>query len=122
MSFLGHVVTRKGKGYALAEADPVKYHGVTPFDPRVGIVPSGKKGSPTYTEVFGKWLCDMALKDARLVGITPAMREGSGLVEFSQRFPDRYFDVGIADTKSNILLFVKGNGELYDLFMPQKAI
>jgi 1-deoxy-D-xylulose-5-phosphate synthase len=95
-----HVVTRKGKGYALAEADPVKYHGVTPFDPRVGIVPSGKKGSPTYTEVFGKWLCDMALKDARLVGITPAMREGSGLVEFSQRFPDRYFDVGIAEQHS----------------------
>lgn len=95
-----HVVTRKGKGYALAEADPVKYHGVTPFDPRIGIVSSGKKGGPTYTEVFGKWLCDMALKDARLVGITPAMREGSGLVEFSQRFPDRYFDVGIAEQHS----------------------
>ncbi|MFQ5935802.1 MAG: 1-deoxy-D-xylulose-5-phosphate synthase [Acidiferrobacterales bacterium] len=95
-----HVVTRKGKGYALAEADPVKYHGVTPFDPRVGIVSSGKKGGPTYTQVFGKWLCDMAEKDKRLVGITPAMREGSGLVEFEKQCPDRYFDVGIAEQHS----------------------
>ncbi len=95
-----HVVTRKGKGYALAEADPVKYHGVTPFDPRVGMAPSAKKGGPTFTEVFGTWLCDMAETDDRLVGITPAMCEGSGLVEFAKRYPDRYFDVGIAEQHS----------------------
>ena len=95
-----HVVTRKGKGYALAEADPVKYHGVTPFDPKVGIAPSKSKSAPTYTQVFGDWLCDMAALDERLIGITPAMREGSGLVEFSERFPDRYFDVGIAEQHS----------------------
>jgi 1-deoxy-D-xylulose-5-phosphate synthase len=95
-----HVVTRKGKGYALAEADPVKYHGVTPFDPRVGMTPSAKKGTPTFTEVFGKWLCDMSERDQRLVGITPAMCEGSGLVEFAKRCPDRYFDVGIAEQHS----------------------
>jgi 1-deoxy-D-xylulose-5-phosphate synthase len=95
-----HVVTRKGKGYALAEADPVKYHGVTPFDPRVGMTPSAKKGGPTFTEVFGKWLCDMAEQDHRLVGITPAMCEGSGLVKFAKRCPDRYFDVGIAEQHS----------------------
>jgi 1-deoxy-D-xylulose-5-phosphate synthase len=91
-----HVVTRKGKGYEPAEADAVTYHGVTPFDPATGKIekkPSGK----TYTQVFGEWLCDMAEHDPKLVGITPAMREGSGLVEFSQRFPDRYFDVGIAE-------------------------
>jgi 1-deoxy-D-xylulose-5-phosphate synthase len=95
-----HVVTRKGKGYAPAEADPIKYHGVTPFDPRVGIVASKSRGGPTYTEVFGKWICDMAERDQRLIGITPAMREGSGLVEFQKRFPDRYFDVGIAEQHS----------------------
>ncbi|MFQ6022438.1 MAG: 1-deoxy-D-xylulose-5-phosphate synthase [Acidiferrobacterales bacterium] len=95
-----HVVTRKGKGYAPAEADPVKYHGVTPFDPQVGIVPSKSKGTPTYTQVFGEWLCDMAEQDERLIGITPAMREGSGLVNFEKRFPDRYFDVGIAEQHS----------------------
>ncbi len=95
-----HVVTRKGKGYALAEADPVKYHGVSPFDPDVGIVPSKSKGSPTYTQVFGEWLCDMAEQDERLIGITPAMREGSGLVNFEKRFPERYFDVGIAEQHS----------------------
>ncbi len=95
-----HVVTRKGKGYAPAEADPVKYHGVTPFDPRVGIVSSAKKGTPTFTEVFGKWICDMAEREARLIGITPAMREGSGLVEFEKRFPQRYYDVGIAEQHS----------------------
>ena len=91
-----HVVTRKGKGYEPAEGDPCVYHGVTPFDPATGKMekkPSGK----TYTQVFGDWLCDMAALDARLVGITPAMREGSGLVEFSKRYPDRYFDVGIAE-------------------------
>src|SRR5579862_6380256 len=91
-----HVVTRKGYGYARAEADPILYHGVTKFDPAVGIVPKSG-GKPTYTQIFGQWLCDMAKHDRRLVGITPAMREGSGLVEFSQRFPDRYFDVGIAE-------------------------
>ncbi|HVS26303.1 MAG TPA: 1-deoxy-D-xylulose-5-phosphate synthase [Burkholderiales bacterium] len=96
-----HVVTRKGKGYAPAEADPVKYHGVTKFDPTVGIVPSKlKPGSPTYTQVFGDWLCDMAALDERLIGITPAMREGSGLVKFSEVYPDRYFDVGIAEQHS----------------------
>ncbi|HQU16724.1 MAG: 1-deoxy-D-xylulose-5-phosphate synthase [Chromatiales bacterium 21-64-14] len=92
-----HVVTRKGKGYAHAERDPVAYHGVGPFDPAVGLVASPSKGGPSYTEVFGAWLCDLAERDPRLVGITPAMREGSGLVEFCARFPDRYFDVGIAE-------------------------
>jgi 1-deoxy-D-xylulose-5-phosphate synthase len=91
-----HVVTRKGYGYARAEADPILYHGVTKFDPAVGIVPK-PAGKPSYTQVFGDWLCDMAAADPRLVGITPAMREGSGLVRFSQAFPDRYFDVGIAE-------------------------
>ena len=91
-----HVVTRKGKGLSAAEDDPILYHGVSKFDPAVGIVakPAAK---PTYTQVFGDWLCDMAARDRRLVGITPAMREGSGLVRFSQEFPDRYFDVGIAE-------------------------
>lgn len=92
-----HVVTQKGKGYAPAEADPVKYHGVTPFDPKVGIVKSSKPAKPTYSKIFGQWACDMAEADRRLVAITPAMREGSGLVEFEQRFPDRYFDVAIAE-------------------------
>jgi 1-deoxy-D-xylulose-5-phosphate synthase len=91
-----HVVTQKGHGYAPAVADPIKYHGVTPFDPQQGIVP-GAKSQPTYTQVFGDWLCEAAARDERIVAITPAMREGSGLVEFSQRFPDRYFDVGIAE-------------------------
>jgi 1-deoxy-D-xylulose-5-phosphate synthase len=91
-----HVVTRKGYGYARAEVDPILYHGVTKFDPAVGIVPK-PAGKPSYTQVFGDWLCDMAAADSRLVGITPAMREGSGLVRFSQAFPDRYFDVGIAE-------------------------
>jgi 1-deoxy-D-xylulose-5-phosphate synthase len=91
-----HVVTRKGYGYARAEVDPILYHGVTKFDPAVGIVPK-PAGKPSYTQVFGDWLCDMAAADSRLVGITPAMREGSGLVRFSQAFPDRYFEVGIAE-------------------------
>ncbi|MEO8739071.1 MAG: 1-deoxy-D-xylulose-5-phosphate synthase [Casimicrobiaceae bacterium] len=91
-----HVVTRKGHGYAKAEADPILYHGVTRFEPEVGIVAKAP-GKPTYTSVFGDWLCDMALRDARLVGITPAMREGSGMVRFSKEYPDRYFDVGIAE-------------------------
>lgn len=92
-----HVLTQKGKGYELAEEDPCTYHGVTPFNLKTGLVASVKKSTPTYTQVFGQWLCDMAEQDARLVGITPAMREGSGLVAFSERFPTRYFDVGIAE-------------------------
>jgi 1-deoxy-D-xylulose-5-phosphate synthase len=92
-----HVVTKKGQGYKLAEADPVSYHGPGKFDPAVGIVKPATPSKPTFTQVFGQWLCDMAEQDTRLVGITPAMREGSGMVEFHQRFPGRYFDVGIAE-------------------------
>lgn len=92
-----HVVTRKGAGYQLAEEDPILYHGVGKFDARKGIVPSKAPSKPTYTQIFGDWLCDMAAQDARLVGVTPAMREGSGLVRFSQEYPTRYFDVGIAE-------------------------
>ncbi len=92
-----HVVTRKGQGYKLAEADPVLYHGPGKFDPRVGIQKPATPGRKTFSQVFGDWLCAMAQADTRLVGITPAMREGSGLVEFERRFPDRYFDVGIAE-------------------------
>lgn len=91
-----HVVTKKGQGYKLAEADPVLYHGPGKFDPAEGIKPPVAK-KVTYTSVFGDWLCDMAASDKRLVGITPAMREGSGMVEFERRFPDRYYDVGIAE-------------------------
>src|SRR5512140_3584080 len=96
-----HIVTRKGHGYKLAEDDPITYHGPGKFDPGVGIVKpkpaADAKPRPTYTQVFGDWLCDMARLDRRLVGVTPAMREGSGLVRFSQEFPQRYFDVGIAE-------------------------
>jgi len=96
-----HVVTRKGQGYKHAEEDPITYHGPGKFDPGVGIVkakpPVDARPKPTYTQVFGDWLCDMAGRDKRLVGITPAMREGSGMVRFSQEFPQRYFDVGIAE-------------------------
>jgi len=92
-----HVVTKKGQGYKLAEADPVLYHGPGKFDPDVGIQKSGSPSRQTFTQVFGRWLCDMAAADERLVGITPAMREGSGLVQFEQQFPTRYFDVGIAE-------------------------
>ncbi len=92
-----HVVTRKGKGYLPAELDPVAYHGVGVFDPSKDHLPKAKPGSPSYTEVFGKWLCDMAALDPKLLGITPAMREGSGLVAFSEQYPTRYFDVGIAE-------------------------
>jgi 1-deoxy-D-xylulose-5-phosphate synthase len=92
-----HVITRKGKGYALAEADPVKYHGVGTFDPELGIVASGKPGKPAYSRIFGDWCCDMAALDERLVAITPAMREGSDLVRFEKEYPRRYFDVGIAE-------------------------
>ncbi len=96
-----HVVTKKGQGYKLAEEDPITYHGPGKFDPQVGL-PKAKpapdaKPKPTYTQVFGEWLCDMARVDRRLMGITPAMREGSGMVRYSQEFPERYFDVGIAE-------------------------
>jgi 1-deoxy-D-xylulose-5-phosphate synthase len=93
-----HIVTKKGKGYAPAEKDPLAYHGVPAFDPNKDSLPkSAPSPHPTYTEVFGQWLCDMAAKDERLLGITPAMREGSGLVQFSQDYPNRYFDVAIAE-------------------------
>ena len=92
-----HVVTQKGHGYAPAEADPIKWHGPGPFDPSSGTIFKEKSTSPTYTQVFGQWLCDMAERDPRVVGITPAMREGSGLVEFSKKFPARYYDVAIAE-------------------------
>ncbi|KIF81211.1 1-deoxy-D-xylulose-5-phosphate synthase [Noviherbaspirillum autotrophicum] len=91
-----HVVTKKGQGYKLAEADPVLYHGPGKFNPAEGIKPAATS-KLTYTQVFGDWLCDMAAHDKRLIGITPAMREGSGMVQFEQRFPDRYYDVGIAE-------------------------
>ena len=100
-----HVVTKKGKGYEPAEGDPCSYHGVAPFDPATGKAEAKPKGI-TYTQVFGDWLCDMAAADENLVAITPAMREGSGLVAFSERFPDRYFDVGIAE--QHALTFAAG--------------
>ena len=92
-----HVVTRKGKGYAPAEADPIKWHGPGPFDPASGTIFKEKSSGPTYSQIFGQWACDMAEHEPRMIVITPAMREGSGLVEFSKRFPDRYFDVAIAE-------------------------
>ena len=92
-----HVVTRKGKGYAPAEADPIKWHGPGPFDPASGTIFKEKSAGPSFSQVFGDWLCDAADADPKLIGITPAMREGSGMVEFSRRFPDRYFDVAIAE-------------------------
>ena len=92
-----HVVTKKGQGYEKAEADPVAYHGPGKFDPNVGLLPATTPPKTTFTQVFGQWLCDMAEQDTRLVGITPAMREGSGMVAFHQRFPKRYYDVGIAE-------------------------
>jgi len=95
-----HVVTRKGQGYKLAEADPVLYHGVSRFDAANGIVGGKSGGKLTYTQIFGEWLCDMAAKDPRLVGITPAMREGSGMVKFAKLHPERYFDAGIAEQHS----------------------
>jgi len=91
-----HIVTRKGQGYKLAEDDPIAYHGPSKFDPAEGLKKAAS-GKPTYSQVFGDWLCDMAMRDPRVVGITPAMREGSGMVGFSERFPERYFDVGIAE-------------------------
>jgi 1-deoxy-D-xylulose-5-phosphate synthase len=92
-----HVITQKGHGYKLAEADPIQYHGPGKFDPTIGLVSSAKAARKSYTQVFSDWLCDEAQNDPRIVGITPAMREGSGLVEFEKRFPDRYFDVAIAE-------------------------
>jgi 1-deoxy-D-xylulose-5-phosphate synthase len=95
-----HVVTKKGQGYKLAEAEPILYHGTGKFNPSEGIKPATAPSKITYTEVFGNWLCDMAAADKRLVGITPAMREGSGMVRFHQQYPERYFDVGIAEQHS----------------------
>ncbi len=95
-----HVITRKGQGYKLAEADPILYHGPGKFDPEQGIQKSKAASKPTYTQIFSDWICDAAAADRRIVAITPAMREGSGLVEFEKRFPDRYFDVGIAEQHS----------------------
>ena len=92
-----HVITTKGKGYQRAEGDQIEYHAVSPFDPAIGIVKKDGPAKPTYTQVFGDWLCDMAAADDRLLGITPAMREGSGLVRFSKEFPSRYFDTAIAE-------------------------
>lgn len=92
-----HIVTRKGKGYAPAEKDPIGYHGVPKFDPKVNQLPSAKAELPSYSKIFGDWLCEMAAQDDKLVAITPAMREGSGMVEFSRRFPDQYYDVAIAE-------------------------
>jgi 1-deoxy-D-xylulose-5-phosphate synthase len=92
-----HVVTRKGKGYAPAEADPIKWHGPGPFDPASGMIFKEASTGPTYSQIFGTWLCDMAERDPSVVAITPAMREGSGLVEYSKRFPNRYYDVAIAE-------------------------
>ncbi len=101
-----HVVTKKGQGYSLAEKDPVTYHGPGKFDPAVGIVPPSTSPKKTFTQIFGDWICDMAEQDRRLIAITPAMREGSGLVEFERRFPERYFDVGIAE--QHALTFAAG--------------
>ena len=101
-----HVVTRKGQGYDLAERDPIAYHGPGKFDPKVGLTPPSVAPKTTFTQVFGQWLCDMAAQDPKLVAITPAMREGSGMVEFHRRFPDRYHDVGIAE--QHALTFAAG--------------
>lgn len=113
-----HIVTKKGKGYLPAEKDPVAYHGVGTFDPSKDHLPKAKPSTPSYTEVFGQWLCDMAEKDARLLGVTPAMREGSGLVEFEKRFPERYFDVGIAEQHAVTL----AAGQACEGFKPVVAI
>jgi 1-deoxy-D-xylulose-5-phosphate synthase len=101
-----HVVTRKGQGYELAERDPIAYHGPGKFDPKVGLTPPSVAPKTTFTQVFGQWLCDMAAQDPKLVAITPAMREGSGMVEFHRRFPERYHDVGIAE--QHALTFAAG--------------
>ncbi|NMG15610.1 1-deoxy-D-xylulose-5-phosphate synthase [Aromatoleum bremense] len=101
-----HVITRKGQGYKLAEADPVLYHGVSTFDHTAGIQTAKGTAKLTYTQVFGDWLCDIAAQDEKVIGITPAMREGSGMVRFAQEFPDRYYDVGIAE--QHALTFAAG--------------
>ena len=101
-----HVVTRKGQGYKLAEADPIRYHGVSTFDHRTGLQEESAGVRPTYTQVFGDWLCDVAARDARVIGITPAMCEGSGLTRFAREFPERYYDVGIAE--QHALTFAAG--------------
>ena len=101
-----HVVTRKGQGYKLAEADPIRYHGVSTFDHRTGIQEESTGNKPTYTQVFGDWLCDAAARDKRIIGITPAMCEGSGLTRFAREFPGRYYDVGIAE--QHALTFAAG--------------
>lgn len=113
-----HIITQKGKGYAPAEADPIKWHGVGKFDPPSGAMASKASTSKSYTNVFSDWLVDIAEKDPRVVGITPAMREGSGLVEFSQRFPERYFDVAIAEQHAVTL----GAGMACDGMKPVVAI
>ncbi|MCK5663115.1 MAG: 1-deoxy-D-xylulose-5-phosphate synthase, partial [Thiotrichaceae bacterium] len=95
-----HIITKKGKGFSSAEEDPCNYHGVTPFNPKTGEMVAKLAGPPSYTKIFSNWLCDMAAEDERLIGITPAMREGSGLVKFSEKYPKRYFDVGIAEQHS----------------------
>lgn len=95
-----HVITQKGKGFPSAETNPSTYHGVSGFDPETGAIAEGNSHHPTYTQIFGEWICEMAAKDNRLIGITPAMCEGSGLIKFSQHHPDRYFDVGIAEQHS----------------------
>ncbi|MDP2560051.1 1-deoxy-D-xylulose-5-phosphate synthase [Psychrobium sp. 1_MG-2023] len=112
-----HVMTKKGKGYKPAEQDPIGYHGVPKFDPETTSLPSGG-GAVTFSKVFGQWLCDMALTDKRLMGITPAMREGSGMVEFSQKFPDQYFDAAIAEQHAVTL----GAGMACDKLKPVVAI
>ena len=101
-----HVVTRKGQGYKLAEADPIRYHGVSTFDHRMGLQEENAGTKPTYTQVFGDWLCDAAARDPRIIGITPAMCEGSGLARFAREFPGRYYDVGIAE--QHALTFAAG--------------
>jgi 1-deoxy-D-xylulose-5-phosphate synthase len=101
-----HVVTRKGRGYTFAEADPIRYHGVSAFDQHTGLPEDSPSATPTYTQVFGDWLCDVAARDERLVGITPAMCEGSGLTRFAHEFPGRYYDVGIAE--QHALTFAAG--------------
>jgi 1-deoxy-D-xylulose-5-phosphate synthase len=92
-----HVVTRKGKGYEPAEKDPIKWHGPSAFDAATGVIKEKPSSGPTYSEVFGEWLCDMAAREPKLMAVTPAMREGSGMVQYAERFPDRYFDVAIAE-------------------------
>jgi len=92
-----HVVTKKGKGYAVAEEDPIKFHAVPKFNPADNALPKAKPTAPTFSAIFGDWLCDMAEKDSKLMAVTPAMREGSGMVKFSQQYPDQYFDVAIAE-------------------------